>query len=101
MTATTFPPDVVEAVCRHMNDDHAADALLICRTLGGRPEAERVVTDGFDSEAMHFTVWSGEQADAVSVPFDEPVLERPQVRLAVVRLHEKACDAAGLARREH
>lgn len=101
MTGTTFPPDVVEAVCRHMNDDHADDALLICRTLGGRPEAERVVTHGFDSEAMHFTAWSGERSVALSVPFEEPVVERPQVRQAVVRLYEKACDAAGLPRREH
>lgn len=97
----TFPPDVVEAVCRHMNDDHADDALLICRVLGGQPGAERVVTHGLDSEAMHFTAWTGETPTEVSVPFEEPVLERPQVRLAVVRMHERACDAAGLPRRTH
>ncbi len=101
MTASTFPPDVVEAVCRHMNDDHADDALLICRVLGGQPDAERVVTHGLDSEAMHFTAWTGETRTEVSVPFDEPVLDRPQVRLAVVRMHERACDAAGLPRRTH
>lgn len=97
----TFPPDVVEAVCRHMNDDHADDALLICRVLGGRPDAQRAVTHGLDSEAMHFTAWTGATSVEVSVPFDEPVHERPQLRLAVVRLHDKACDAAGLPRRAH
>ena len=101
MTIQQFPPDVVAAVCRHMNDDHAEDALLICRVLGGQPDATQAVTDGFDSAAMHFTVEVDGGRRAVTVPFDEPVLERPQVRLAVVRLHEKACDAAGLARREH
>ena len=101
MTATQFPPDVVEAVCRHMNDDHAEDGLLIVRTLGGHPDAERVVADGLDGEGMDFTVEAGGRSSRVRVPFDAPVTERPQVRLAVVRLHEKACDAAGLARREH
>ena len=97
----TFPPDVVEAVCRHMNDDHADDALLIVRALGGQPDAERVLTHGLDSDAMHFTAWTGDTSTEVSVPFDEPVHERPHVRLAVVRMHERACDAAGLPRRAH
>lgn len=96
-----FAPDVVDAVRRHMNDDHADDALLICRALGGVPDAERVETSGLDSAAMHFTAWVGGAPQQVSVPFASPVHERPQVRLAVVELYERACAAAGVAPRAH
>lgn len=34
VTGQPFGSDVVAAVSRHMNDDHAADCLLICRTPG-------------------------------------------------------------------
>ncbi|MFC7590327.1 DUF2470 domain-containing protein [Nonomuraea antimicrobica] len=35
--STAFTEEVVEAIKRHMNDDHAGDALLIVRALGDRP----------------------------------------------------------------
>lgn len=39
--ADPFGDDVVEQIKRHMNDDHAADCLTICRALGGRPARPR------------------------------------------------------------
>ena len=30
-----FPPEVVEQIARHMNDDHSEDNVLIVRGLGG------------------------------------------------------------------
>uniref|UniRef100_UPI002594DDC9 DUF2470 domain-containing protein n=1 Tax=uncultured Gordonia sp. TaxID=198437 RepID=UPI002594DDC9 len=45
-----FSPDVVAAVLAHMNDDHADDSLLICRALGGRPDAVAARMTGFDHE---------------------------------------------------
>ena len=44
--STPFTADAVEAIKRHMNDDHADDALIIVRGLGGRPEATTAVTSG-------------------------------------------------------
>lgn len=90
--------DVVAAVCRHMNDDHRADALLICRELAGCRDAVDAETVGVDGAALHLRV---RQVDgtvtAVSVPFAVPVHERADVRRAVVELHERARLAAGPA----
>jgi hypothetical protein len=94
-----FTADAVEAIKRHMNDDHADDGLLIVRGLGGRPEATEAVTSDVDGEAIEFTVDGGER---IRVPWGETLTERAQVRMAVVRLYREACQALGVpARGEH
>ncbi|MFG3442451.1 DUF2470 domain-containing protein [Nonomuraea sp. NPDC047897] len=94
-----FTADVVEAIKRHMNDDHGDDALVIVRGLGGRPDATRATTSGVDAEAIEFTIDGGE---LVRVPWGETLTERPQVRMAVVRLYRESCATLGIpARGEH
>ena len=94
MSEPDFPPDVVDAVCRHMNDDHGDDALLICRTLGRLPDATSVRTVGFDRRALHLSASGPDGEQRVDVPWPIPVTERPHVRQAVVQLYEQACAAA-------
>ncbi|NRQ33158.1 DUF2470 domain-containing protein [Nonomuraea sp. NN258] len=88
-----FTADVVEAIKRHMNDDHADDALIIVRGLGGRPAAASAFTSGVDAEAIEFVVDGDER---VRVPWGETLTERPQVRMAVVRLYREACEKLGI-----
>ena len=102
MSWATFGPDAVAAICRHMNDDHRADGLLICRHLGGVQDAVDAQAVGVDAAGMQFDVRRPDGTSrAVSVPFAAPVQERPQVRAAVVELYERACGAAGLTPRAH
>ncbi|MEU6718805.1 DUF2470 domain-containing protein [Nonomuraea sp. NPDC046802] len=97
--STPFTADAVEAIKRHMNDDHSDDALIIVRALGGRPDAASAVTSDVDAEAIEFTLDGGER---VRVPWGETITERAQVRKAVVRLYRDACGKLGLTPRgEH
>jgi hypothetical protein len=97
--STPFTADAVEAIKRHMNDDHAADALIIVRGLGGRPAATTAVTSDVDGEAIEFTIDGGER---VRVAWGETITERAQVREAVVALYREACGRLGIpARGEH
>ncbi|AQZ67050.1 unnamed protein product [[Actinomadura] parvosata subsp. kistnae] len=99
MSGAPFTADVVEAIKRHMNDDHADDGLTIVRALGGRPDAQTALTSDVDAEAITFTIDGGER---VRVPWGETLTERAQVRKAVVRLYREACAKLGLpARGEH
>lgn len=94
MTAT-FPPDAVAAICRHMDEDHPQDALLIVRTLGGVPDATAVRTTGVDGAGLRLEARRpGGRQREVTVAFAEPVTERPQVRAAVVALHQRAAELA-------
>lgn len=100
--STPFTPDVVEAIKRHMNDDHGDDALLICKSLGGQPEATGARTTGVDTEAIEFVAVVGGEDVTVRVPWSTTLTERAQVRGEVVRLYREACAALGLpARGEH
>jgi len=97
-----LPPEAVAAICRHMNDDHRANALLICRHLAGVQDAVDAEAVDVDAERMSFAV---RRADGTSTPvpvaFARPVTERAQVRTAVVELYERACAQAGVEPRPH
>ncbi|MFF5211655.1 DUF2470 domain-containing protein [Streptosporangium sp. NPDC000396] len=100
--SSPFTPDVVDAIKRHMNDDHADDALLICRGLGGQPEATGTTTTGVDDRGIEFAALVDGREVTVRVPWSATLTERVQVRWEVVRLYREACAALGLpARGEH
>lgn len=92
---STFPAEVIDAVVRHMNDDHADDSLLICRTLGSQPGATAARMTGLGVASFQFVaVVDGVEVE-VEVPA-EPLTERAQIRTEVVRLYQEACVAAGV-----
>ncbi|WP_030451607.1 DUF2470 domain-containing protein [Herbidospora cretacea] len=95
--STPLTPDAVEAIKKHMNDDHADDALLIVRALGGRPDATSARTTGVDAEAIHFEA----DGEPVTVKWSAPIEERAQVRKEVVVLYRRACEILGVEARGH
>jgi putative heme iron utilization protein len=93
----TFPPEAVEAITRHMNGDHGEDNVRICRGLGGRPDAETAVMTGVDGDGIDFHVTGPDGEGPVRIPWPARITERPQVREAVVELHDRACATLGIA----
>jgi hypothetical protein len=91
-----FGPAVVDAVCRHMNDDHVEDSLLIVRSLGGRADASQAAMSGLDAEAAIFTATVDGVEHTVRVPWSTTLSERAQIRLEVVRMYHEACAALGV-----
>jgi|SRR3954468_2471162 putative heme iron utilization protein len=91
-----FPPEVVEQIARHMNDDHTDDNVLIVRALGGVTTATAARVSGMDADAMEFAaVVDGIQVP-VRIPFSERLTERRQVRAEAVRMYREACTALGV-----
>ncbi|GAB1822917.1 DUF2470 domain-containing protein [Herbidospora sp. RD11066] len=95
--STPLTSDAVEAIKKHMNDDHAADALLIVRALGGKPDATAARTTDVDTEAIHFEA----DGDPITVKWPAPITERAQVRKAVVELYQQSCEILGVEPRGH
>ncbi|MER5457156.1 DUF2470 domain-containing protein [Micromonospora sp. NPDC002389] len=94
-----FPPEVVSAVMRHMNTDHADDCRLICQGLGGAPAATAATMSGMDAEAMYFAATVDGAPVAVRVPFSAPLTERRQIRAEAARMYREACAALGVTPR--
>jgi putative heme iron utilization protein len=88
MTADPFRADVVAAVLRHMNDDHAGDSLLIVRMLGERPDATAAKVGSLDAGGAVFEVEPG--GDRVRIPWAAPIAERRDFRLEFVRMYREA-----------
>ncbi|WP_066368746.1 DUF2470 domain-containing protein [Herbidospora mongoliensis] len=95
--STPLTSDAVEAIKKHMNDDHAADALLIVRALGGKPDATAARTTDVDTEAIYFEA----DGEAIAVKWPTPIVERAQVRNEVVVLYQQACEILGVEPRGH
>jgi hypothetical protein len=106
-TPSPFSPDVVAAIARHMNDDHAEDNVTICRGLGGQPGTLAATMTGMTPDGIVFAATvegpdhGGTDQVEVMVPWGAPITERAQVRTEVVRMHTEASAALGLPAREH
>jgi putative heme iron utilization protein len=98
---TTFGPEVIAAVTRHMNDDHAEDSLLICRALGGQPAATAALMTGLDADGIDFTATVAGAPIPVRVPFATRLTQRAQIRHEVVRMYLESCRALGVPPRAH
>lgn len=100
MSDAPFTPEVVAAVTSHMNGDHPEDSLLICRSLGGRPQATSAAMVGLDADGADFEVLEdGGEPVAVRIPWSERLTERGQVRLEFVRMYQEACAQLGVTPR--
>ncbi|WP_150242459.1 DUF2470 domain-containing protein [Nocardiopsis quinghaiensis] len=95
-----FPPETVAAVTAHMNGDHPEDTLLICRALGGLPEATAARMTGLDGDGGDYAVTADGTEHAVRIPWARPLTERAQIRTEVVRMYQEACEKLGTAPRE-
>ncbi|KAF0968003.1 MULTISPECIES: DUF2470 domain-containing protein [Gordonia] len=89
-TTPQFTEDVVAGVLAHMNGDHADDSLVICHALGRRPDATAAVMTGFDHEAAIFDVTVPEGVVEMRFEWDRPVVNRTDVRMAVVAMFRDA-----------
>jgi Domain of unknown function (DUF2470) len=96
-----FSPDVVTAVLRHMNNDHAEDCVVICRGLGGQPGTTRAVMSDVDADAAYFEATVDDLVVPVRIQFRQRLTERPQIRVEVTWMYHEACDRLGLPARPH
>ncbi|WP_460860715.1 DUF2470 domain-containing protein [Nocardiopsis coralliicola] len=84
-----------------MNDDHAADTLVICRGLGGVPEATAARMTGLDGDGGDYAATVGGTEVPVRVPWSGPLTERAEIRREVVRLYRDACTRLGIEPHTH
>lgn len=94
-----FEDTIVAGVTGHMNGDHGSDNLDIVRAFGG-PEtvqASSATMTDLDTEVGVWAAVVGDETVEVRVPWPgAPLSERPQLRTAVVVLHEAAREKLGL-----
>lgn len=98
--ASWLTDDVVAAVARHMNDDHADDNVVICRALGGYPEATAATFTGMTTTAARFTASGPDGERTVEIDFADRVTERAEVRTQVAALYHRSAALLGLPPRQ-
>ncbi|CAM3399429.1 DUF2470 domain-containing protein [Stackebrandtia soli] len=91
-----FEPDVIAAITRHMNHDHGADTLVMCRGTGGHPTATAARMDGFDATGGDFVVTVDDTELPCRIAWAEPLSERKEVRPEIVRIYQESRALLGL-----
>jgi putative heme iron utilization protein len=81
---------------KHMNGDHAADSVLICRAFGGQPDATAAVMSGMDADGIEFDVTVDGDTVATRIQFSKRLTQRAEVRVEVTRLYHDARAQLGL-----
>ena len=96
-----FSDDIVAAVLHHMNDDHAADNLLIARAFGTR-DADAAHMVHLDGLAGHWVYRAGDSPELpLRVEWSQPISERAEIRREIVVLYDRACATLGVEPRPH
>ena len=95
-----FQASVVDAVLRHMNDDHLDDNLLIARAFG-HPDAVASTMTGLDETAGFWSYTVGQETEELTVPWSTTINERPEIRREIVVLYDAACARLGIEPRPH
>jgi len=99
-----FDSDVVAAILRHMNGDHADDNLLIARAFASAsdlPITDAVMTD-LDGDGGVWQITRAGVPEELRVPWPGgSITERPEVRREVVALYDAACARLGIEPRPH
>lgn len=93
-----FGSDVVDAVARHMNSDHAEDCLTIVRGVAGLREATAARLEDVDATGATFVALVGGREVPARVGWTRRIAERAEIRIEVVALHDAARAALGAAR---
>ncbi|HWS50119.1 MAG TPA: DUF2470 domain-containing protein [Microbacterium sp.] len=100
-----FDADIVSAVLRHMNVDHADDNLLIGRAFAapGDGELSEAVMTGFDGAGGTWQVTrTGGDVSEVTITWPGGTIsDRPSVRREVVAVYDAACARLGVEPRPH
>jgi hypothetical protein len=81
-----FGPEVVAAVVSHMNADHAADNLAICRAATGEPALRSAQLRTLDRAGLVFDAEGPGGSVAVVVPWRREIVERADIRLQVTEM---------------
>lgn len=103
----TFSPEVVDAVLRHMNDDHTDDSRTIVRArlheTGIDSEITSVVMTGFDGSEARWdvTLADGANSEVVIAWPGGPITERAEVRREIVAITEWAHGVLGIPFERH
>lgn len=94
----TFAPEIVDAVLKHMNDDHTDDNLIIARAFSDRPDSvTSAVMSDCDGEAGVWDVTVDGAQTQLRIPWPGgPISERPEIRREVVALYNAAYERLGI-----
>lgn len=98
---SVFSPEVVDAVLRHMNEDHPDDNSLIVRAFAERDDATDAVMIGLDEHGGDWRYSADGREHDVRVPWSTEIGGRAEIRREVVALYDAACAKLGIEPRPH
>lgn len=84
----------LDAPIGHLNDSHAAESLLMVRTLGGQPRADAAWVGELDRDGIDFLAEVDGSPVVIRLPWARRARGFCDLRRELNRLYEQACRMA-------
>ena len=85
-----FTEEETRRMLEHMNADHADAILLYAQVFGNTPHARAARMSGIEAERMHLTVDIEGQSQALTIPFEKPLVSAHDAHMTLVRMAKTA-----------
>ncbi len=86
----TLPPDVVDGVRTHMNDDHADSVLAYAKHFGGIGDATEARIESLDALGMDLHAQTPDGTRLARIAFDHEVVDGTDARETLVAMARAA-----------
>ncbi len=86
----TLPADAAQAICRHMNEDHADALAAYARTFGQVANVKSAEMISIDGHAMELGVDTGDERVVARIAFDHVLADAGDARDTLIRMAREA-----------
>ena len=86
----TFPSQVSDRICKHMNEDHADAIALYAKVFGNLPQTASATMAKIDALGMDLLVDIGGETQPARIPFDPPLKDAEDAHHTLVDMLKQA-----------
>jgi putative heme iron utilization protein len=87
--SNTFPVEVSDRICKHMNKDHADSIIFYATTYGGVTDVTAAEMVKIDSLGMDLSVQMNGATQPVRITFDHELADAKEAHTVLVEMLKK------------
>jgi putative heme iron utilization protein len=84
--SNSFPPEVSDRICKHMNKDHADSVIFYATTYGGISDVTAAEMVKIDAQGMDLSVQSDGATQPLRIAFDHELADAKEAHHVLVEM---------------
>jgi putative heme iron utilization protein len=84
--SNSFPPEVSDRICKHMNKDHADSVVFYATTYGGMTDVTAAEMVKIDAQGMDLSVQRNGETQPLRIAFDHELADAKEAHHVLVEM---------------